>query len=177
LEQVLPHLVKEVQHPAQYDSLGVETAPAVNGKAVHYVGLIPYSIGAINEQQSTITQLTERIAVLEEQVAACCYAAGSDGQRANAGGTPTEDLRHTDLFIIPNPVADLTRLRYTIATPGRTRLEVADANGRVLEVLEEAVREVGAFEYGWNTQGLAPGSYHCTLYLNDALVVKKAVKL
>ncbi|MBK9274360.1 MAG: T9SS type A sorting domain-containing protein [Flavobacteriales bacterium] len=81
------------------------------------------------------------------------------------------------MIIVPNPVADHTQLRYTLATPGRTRLEVSDASGKRLEVLEEAVREAGAYTHDWTTTDLVPGTYHVTLYLNDSFVVKKAVKV
>ncbi|MBP6699370.1 MAG: tail fiber domain-containing protein, partial [Flavobacteriales bacterium] len=169
VEQVLPHLVRNVAQPAVLDSLGNELSPAMELKAMNYEGLIPYLIGAIQEQQQQIT-------AMQQDLAACCANDGTTDQRSMSGGTGSSDLKHTDLFIIPNPVADLTRLRYTIATPGRTRLEITDAQGRI-ELLEDAVREVGTFEYGWNTEDLVPGTYHCTLYVNDTFVVKKAVKV
>ena len=177
VEQVLPHLVRDVAQPAVLDSLGNEISPAMDLKAMNYEGLIPYTIGAINEQQATIVQLNDRIATLEQQVAACCANDGSNDQRSMSGGTGASDVKHTDLFIIPNPVADLTQLRYTIAIPGRTRLEVADDHGKRLEVLEEAVRAVGTFEHSWNTRFLAPGMYHVTLLVDGAPLVKKAVKV
>jgi len=97
--------------------------------------------------------------------------------KASAGHAGAGEALRTDLFILPNPVADLTQLRYTVAAPGCTRLEVSDASGKRLEVLEEAVREVGSYTHHWTTTDLAPGTYHCTLYLNDSFVVKKAVKV
>lgn len=184
VQQVFPHLVRDVIQPALLDSLGNEITPAMELKAMNYEGLIPYTIGAINETQTVIAQMNDRIATLEEQLATvqedlavCCANDGSDDQRSMMGGSDAGDVKHTDLFIIPNPVADLTQLRYTIATPGRTRLEISDSQGKRIEVLEEAVREVGTFEHTWNTQDLMPGTYHCTLFVNDAFVVKKAVKV
>ncbi len=177
LQQVLPHLVRQAKRPGMTDSVGNVIAAPIDLLAVNYEGMIPYTIGAINEQQAIIVQLNERIETLEQQVAACCTNSGGDGQRSMSGGTGAIDVKHTDLFIIPNPVADLTQLRYTIAAPGRTRLEIADSQGKRVEVLEEAVREVGSFVYDWNTQDLAPGTYQCILYVNDAFVVKKAVKV
>ncbi len=35
----------------------------------------------------------------------------------------------------------------------------------------------GVFSFRWNTLLLAAGTYHCTLYVNDEPLVKKAVKL
>lgn len=94
-------------------------------------------------------------------------------QGAGAYGT----ARETDLRIIPNPVAASTQLRCTVASEARVRLEVSDAMGRMIEVLEEGQRGAGEFTHQWNTSGLAPGTYYCTLLVNDEVIVKRAVKL
>ena len=72
---------------------------------------------------------------------------------------PNDTLLTTDLRIIPNPVAANTQLRCTLASEGRVRLEVSDAMGRMIEVLEEGQRGAGEFTHQWNTSGLAPGTY------------------
>ncbi|MBK9274122.1 MAG: tail fiber domain-containing protein [Flavobacteriales bacterium] len=188
LQQVLPQLVTDVTFPEQRDSLGNVITAAFDYKAVNYVGFTPYLISAGQElagiteaQQTTINTLQDQISTLQQDLATCCADHGStDGRSmspgAGAGARAGEALR-TDLFIVPNPVADHTQLRYTVATPGRTRLEVSDASGKRLELLEEAVREAGAYTHDWTTTNLAPGTYHVTLYLNDSYVVKKAVKV
>ena len=171
LEQVLPQLVKDVSMAAQFDSTGVQIAPARTLKAVNYTGLIPYLVAAMQEQNARIDQL-------QQQLDQCCNDGTMDGhsmqQGAGSGSTGTMD---TDLRIVPNPIAASTQLRYTVGTPGRVRLEVSDNTGRVIEVLEEATRSTGNFTYEWNTQQLAAGTYFCTLYVNDEPLVKKAVKL
>ncbi len=177
LAVVLPHLVQPAHRPAITDSSGNEVFPAQDLMTVNYQGLIPYLIGAVQELKSDKDALQDQVTAMQQDLAACCTNDGSGDQRSMSSGAGGMKAAHTDLFIIPNPVADLTQLRYTIATPGRTRLEIADSQGKRIEVLEEAVRDNGTFEYGWNTQGLAPGTYHCTLYLNDTFVVKKAVKV
>ncbi len=188
VEQAMPHLVRAVTRPAVLDTAGMEVAPAMTYKTVNYSGIIPYLIGAIHELKATNDAQQAQISTLQQDLATCCAAQGSTDERgmspgarlrqgfgdANAGAG--EALR-TDLFIVPNPVADHTQLRYTVATPGRTRLEVSDAGGKRLVVLEEAVREVGAYTHDWTTTDLAPGTYHVTLFLNDSFVVKKAVKV
>jgi hypothetical protein len=190
LQAVLPDLVRPVIHPAKVDSMGNVIHPAVELLAVNYDGLIPVLVAATNEHtnemsalQDQVSQLQQQLAALQQDLATCCAAHGntdgrsmSPGAGAGAGAGAGEALR-TDLFIVPNPVADHTQLRYTVATPGRTRLEVSDAGGKRLEVLEEAVREAGAYTHDWTTTDLAPGTYHVTLFLNDSFVVKKAVKV
>jgi len=186
LQQVLPQLVTDVTFPEQRDSLGNVVTAAFDYKAVNYVGFTPYLISAVQElagiteaQQATISTLQNELSTLQQDLATCCSAQGGTLQREMipGAGTGASEALRTDLHIIPNPVADLTQLRYTVATPGRTRLEVSDSNGKRLEVLEEAVREVGSYSHAWNTTDLAPGTYHCTLYLNDSFVVKKAAKV
>lgn len=190
LQQVLPHLVREAHRPEVTDPSGNVISAAADLLTVNYEGIIPYLIGAIHELKATNDAQQAQISTLQQDLATCCAAHGSTDGRgmspgagarlrqgfgdANAGAG--EALR-TDLFIVPNPVADHTQLRYTVATPGRTRLEVSDASGKRLEVLEEAVREAGAYTHDWTTTDLAPGTYHVTLYLNDSFVVKKAVKV
>lgn len=46
---VFPNLVYESLHPAQYDSLGVMTSPAVPYKSLNYVAMIPLNTAAIIE--------------------------------------------------------------------------------------------------------------------------------
>ena len=74
-------------------------------------------------------------------------------------------------------MADRTELRYTVGTEGSVRLSIAAPDGRNILVQDEGTRATGTYSYGWDTTALAPGTYHCTLYVNGELVVRKAVKL
>ncbi|MBL8011622.1 MAG: tail fiber domain-containing protein, partial [Flavobacteriales bacterium] len=181
--QVIPAVVSSTTVPEEVDSLGNVIHAAMSVEGINYTAMIPLLVAGFKEQQATISSLQDQLAAMQQDLASCCADRSGSEQRgailgsgAGAGAGASEALR-TDLHIIPNPVADLTQLRYTVATPGRTRLEVSDSNGKRLEVLEEAVREVGSYSHAWNTTDLAPGTYHCTLYLNDSFVVKKAVKV
>ncbi|HMR29237.1 MAG TPA: tail fiber domain-containing protein, partial [Flavobacteriales bacterium] len=120
LQAVLPNLVRTVNHPAVLDTLGNVIHPAVSFKAVNSDGLIPILVGASNEHttelntlQDQVSQLQQQIATLQQDLATCCSAHGSaDGRGmstgAGAGAGAGEALR-TDLFIVPNPVADHTQ--------------------------------------------------------------------
>jgi hypothetical protein len=137
---------------------------------VNYEGIIPYLVGAVQEQNARIDQL-------QAQLAQCCSTGATDSRSMQQGTGSSSTGMETDLRIIPNPVAANTLLRYTVGTPGRVRLEVSDGMGRVIEVLEESTRSTGEFTYDWNTQQLSAGTYYCTLFVNDEPLVKKAVKL
>ncbi len=167
VQQVLPSLVKQKIQPALQDTMGNIVQPELSILTVNYVGMIPYLI-ADNKR------LQERLDVMQEQIAACC-AAGTDPRSTSKGGST--ELLETDLRIIPNPVADQTELRYTVGAEGRVRLEITDASGRMIQTQDEGVRSTGTYSYGWDTTLLAPGTYHCTLYVDDERLVEKAVKL
>ena len=168
LEEQFPEMVADIVHPARYDSTGAELTAALPFKAVNTSGLLPLAIEALKRQEARIGQL-------EEMVAACCDARA--GTRAVTNSTGAGASLETDLRIIPNPVADQTELRYTVGTAGRVRLEITDASGRAIQLQEEGMRSTGTFSFGWDTTLLAPGTYFCTLYVNDEPLVKKAVKL
>ena len=127
----------------QFDSSGVQIAPARTLKAVNYTGLIPYLVAAMQEQNTRIDQL-------QQQLAQCCNDGAIGGHSMQQGAGSSEGTMDTDLRIVPNPVAANTQLRYTVGTPGRVRLEVTDNSGRVIEVLEEATRNAGSFTYDWS---------------------------
>ena len=175
VEQVLPQLVSTVHDPAELDSLGAVVHPAEETKAVNYIGLIPVLIGAVKEQQAMIVALQQDLEEVRADLGQCCHNQGMAERAGNSASTHV--LLETDLRIIPNPVADRTELRYTVAMEGAVRLEISDANGRMIQVQDEGTRSTGTFTCGWDTTSLAAGTYFCTLYVNDEPLVKKAVKL
>ncbi|TSJ46729.1 tail fiber domain-containing protein [Fluviicola chungangensis] len=58
VETVFPNLVHESLHPAQYDSLGVETFPAVPYKSLNYNAMIPVNTMAIIELNEKVDRAT-----------------------------------------------------------------------------------------------------------------------
>jgi hypothetical protein len=70
--------------------------------------------------------------------------------------------------IAPNPSNPTTKIRFTVAEPGRVVLVVFDVTGRVVRVLVNGWRERGRYEITWdgrNTLGeeVASGVYLCRL--------------
>jgi hypothetical protein len=57
LQTLIPSLVKEFTHPAKKDTINNIIYPELTFKGVNYSGLIPYLIGAIQEQQTQIENL------------------------------------------------------------------------------------------------------------------------
>jgi hypothetical protein len=58
VETVFPNLVHESLHPAQYDSLGVQTFPAVPYKSLNYNAMIPVNTMAIIELNQKVDRAT-----------------------------------------------------------------------------------------------------------------------
>jgi len=170
---VLPALVRDTRVEAVMDTAGMELSPAVQYKAVNYAGLVPYLIGAFQQQQATITQM-------QAQLAACCAAnpgMAPGGNGALKAAPATGEVKEQRLLIIPNPVADLTTLEYYVPQAGKVSLSITTSDGKPMGTLREEQAEAGAYTYQWNTTKLAAGTYFCTYLLDGAVVVKRAVKV
>ncbi len=77
VQEVLPHLVEMAHHPASYGEDGTIVSEGMDLLAVNYIGLMPYLIGAIQEQhqeltatESTNAALTDRLAEQDARIAA-----------------------------------------------------------------------------------------------------------
>ena len=171
VEEVLPMLVTEALHPAEFDPDGAEVHPAIAFKAVNYTGLIPYLVLSLQRQH-------ERLAQLEQALQACCTA-GSDYDQRN--GVFDEELSDPAsrrlLTIAPNPFTEQTTVSYTLERGGRAMLLMNGSDGKHLQVLEEGARSAGQYQYVWHTAHLASGVYYVTLLLDGEPLVKRAVKV
>lgn len=178
VQEVLPALVKRAVLPAQLDSTGEQVYPAVEFLSLNYTELIPLLIAGFKEQSARIDEQNARLASLEEQLAACCSNpdGGTRSMPLGPAGTLEEGTgRH--LLIQPNPFNEATTVSYTLERAGRMQLLVNSADGKQLNVLEEAQRSAGDYRYEWNTSALKAGMYYVTLLLDGQPVVKKAVKV
>lgn len=191
LEEVLPNLVKQTTLPAQYDTLGNEIAEAVEYKSVNYVGLIPYLIAGIQEQEQhigaledvidsqnqTLAQVLDQLNDLQQQINNCCSADGdknfeSDNENQNPG--LGENILHQNN---PNPFGSQTTISYELEQGGKVMLNIFDKNGKPLATLVEAEQQAGEYRYEWDASGLPAGIYNYALYVDGELLVKKAIKL
>ena len=200
LETVFPEMVLQTTHPASYDSLGVEIAPEIPFKAVNLAGITPMLVAALQEEHGVIhamstaqdaqtaevenlrTELEEqriRLDALEALLSSCCAAHGA---LQNGGGEEYHDERslgNSDrlLRIAPNPFETQTTVYYQLEKTGRMQLLANSADGKQLQVLQEANLEAGNYQYEWATGDLAPGVYYVTLLLDGMPVTKRAVKI
>ena len=108
------------------------TGTNVSYLAVNYIGIIPYLIGAANEQKHTIDSLlninnslktndsilSSRIDMLEQMINNCCAATGNTSRKADK--SIDVELSSENTIILnqndPNPFAEQTRISYFIPT-------------------------------------------------------------
>jgi hypothetical protein len=205
LEEVLPHLVRSVTHQDEVDEEGNLTSAGGTHKAVNYIGMIPYLVGAFNEQrvalveaqatnvdmsnrlasqEASLNAVREELAHMREALAACCAVTPGDPRLLTTppANTP-DDLNKAlegdarNLHIQPNPFTERTTLHYRLERAGRMQLLANSADGKSLKVLQEAALEAGTYQFDWETGDLNPGVYYVTLLLDGEPLVKKAVKV
>lgn len=85
---------------------------------------------------------------------------------------------------VPNPFNPTTTIRYSIPVPGRVRLKIYDAAGRLVRTLvdEEQSPRAGVFRVNWNGTNdagreVASGVYFCRLTMKGYSQTKKMVIL
>ena len=180
VEELLPALVSNTSIAAELDSLGEVISPAIEYKALNYAGFAPYLVGAIQELSQRNDAMAEELASMREQLASCCARGDADGTRGSVttadalANAPDADRK---LRIVPNPFSEPPTVFYTLDRSGRMQLIANSADGKELNVLQEATLQAGDYRYAWDTTALAPGMYYVTLFLEGKPIVKKAVKV
>lgn len=173
VEAVLPHLVRTIHRPADIDSLGNEVHPAMDFKAVSYLGLIPYLIGAVQE----LKQGNDALAAI---VANCC-ALHDDGtilhNLENTATSVASTREQGRLLVHPNPFTKVTTIALAVEMASAVTMVVMSAKGELVTTLELGKAPAGIFTYEWNTGHLAAGQYIITLLLNGQPEVAHVVKL
>ncbi|HQV52684.1 MAG: tail fiber domain-containing protein [Flavobacteriales bacterium] len=191
LETVFPEMVMQTSQPAMVDSVGNEIYAAIPFKAVNLSGLTPYLVAAFQEQQQQLAdaeatndalndqlqQVMDRLDAMEQSVANCC---ASHGAIQNGGVEIDEKTLNSNdryLRIAPNPFETQTTIFYQLDQGGRMQLVANSADGKQLQVLQEASLEAGNYQYEWATGDLAPGVYYITLLVDAKPITKRVVKI
>lgn len=184
LEEVFPHLVRNVSTPSRYDSVGVIIQESQSLKAINYNGIIPINTAAIQEQQGIIqnqqNQINELQSTVNELMAlveSCC--AQMDDAKTN---TPGNDIRlnqeKTELKQNrPNPFEINTTIDYSLAEGGEVVLAVYNDKGQLVAQLDQGLKASGSYSVLWSANNISQGVYYYSLKVNGVELVKKAVKL
>jgi hypothetical protein len=136
VESILPQLVSSIGVIPRKNQNGTldTTGCSQAFKAVNYVGLIPYLIGAVQEQQNKVDSLANALEELNNQVNNCC---------ANASHLRiSHDVELSDLKTIilnqnsPNPFSEETYISYNIpSNVSKAMIMIYDKTGTLLKSL------------------------------------------
>jgi hypothetical protein len=77
----------------------------------------------------------------------------------------------------PNPFNPSTKISYTLATKGMTRLSVYDVLGREVAVLVNEVQIAGSHDVTFNAKNLSSGIYFCKLMSSETMTTMKMLLL
>jgi hypothetical protein len=82
----------------------------------------------------------------------------------------------------PNPFNPSTIIRFELASSVRVRLQIYNARGELVRLLEDREREPGRYEVGWNGENeqgerVSSGVYFCRLSAGNKTFTKKMVLL
>lgn len=72
------------------------------------------------------------------------------------------------LSAYPNPFRTFTRIRYNLTDDANNvRVEITDALGRRIDVIEQGKRQKGEYTFMWNKPNLAAASYYVRVYVDN----------
>jgi hypothetical protein len=74
--------------------------------------------------------------------------------------------------IYPNPVNEYAEISFNLDKPAVTRIELHDALGQLVQVLQEGSVSSGINAINFNAKNLASGIYYCTLTVNGKAYTK-----
>jgi len=193
VEDVLPDVVMEFVHPAEYDSAGVEIHPTMTFKGLDYEQFIPILIAnaksqneIINTQDSLITDLNERLTLLEDCLDGIlpwlCSMSSSAIETMDEG--TQEDLENSlnvtlsngqNIILdqnVPNPFAERTTITYTLPDAvQQAQIMFYDVNGQLINTVDVQTRGKGQLNvYGAD---LSTGIYTYTLVADGKIVATK----
>lgn len=73
----------------------------------------------------------------------------------------------------PNPFSDMTTIKYCVPRRTRIALTIYGADGEVVHLLMDEIKEPGTYEVVWDAKNVAHGIYKYELRAADYQAVKK----
>lgn len=193
-ETVIPNVVKDVIHPASYDTLGTMISPAFTFKTVDYQKIIPLLIAGYKSQQSKIdslkdqndaqdsinnslqTQLNQLAGLIND----CCN--NRSGNAGSMSGIFSQDIDLKDgqsIVLeqnIPNPFAEQTTINYFLPeSVVKAQMLFYNAQGKLIQSVDLTQKGKGSLNVF--ASDLSNGIYTYTLVADGKIIeTKKMLK-
>jgi hypothetical protein len=175
LEMVLPELVNSLKVPPSVDSTGNvdTTGTSESYKAINYVGIIPYLIQGMKEQQEIIQEM-------QAQLDNCCNSGNRqmnpDGEQH--GNSIDIELSNAKAIVlnqnVPNPFAEQTSISYFITDDvKKAQIFFYDNRGTILKIVD--INEKGAGQINVFAADLSSGHYTYTLIADGKVIESKTM--
>jgi hypothetical protein len=200
IEQVIPSIVREVTHPAMYDTLGIETSAAFSYKVVDMSQLVPLMLNDLQKKSILIDTLTNYIDTLQSQVGSLtarldllenCLTSLIPGLCTGQAALPlngnntsvnvqTLGLSDRNSIVldqnVPNPFAQSTIIPYYLPSPVvKAQMHFYDAAGKLVNSLELDGRGEGKLSVF--AEDLTSGTYTYALVADGQVVdTKRMIK-
>lgn len=158
VEDVLPQLVGSAVHPERLDSSGALVSPSVTYKTLNYMGLIPFLVKTVQEQQAQIDSLMNNNARFQ----------------SGAQNLPTQSITLTSkscmLFQnVPNPFGEVTSISYYLPESVMyAEIVFYDTYGN--EIHRAALHNRGKAKLDITAKELASGIYSYSLIADGKVV-------
>jgi hypothetical protein len=200
IEQVIPSIVREVTHPAIYDTLGMETSAAFTYKVVDMSQLVPLMLNDLQKKSLVIETLNNQIDTLEASVASLttrldllenCLSSLIPGLCTEQSALPlniadgvtniqTVGLSDRNAIVldqnVPNPFAESTIIRYHLPKSViKAQIHFYDAAGKLVNSIQIDGRGEGQLSVF--AQDLSSGTYTYALVADGQVMdTKRMIK-
>ena len=118
----------------------------------------------------------QNIAIIDSDI----YAATSTGlwkyKIGTLGLTDTKKYQSLSISIYPNPIGNQSTIQFSLEHTASVKLDVTDALGRIIDVVDEAVFDAGTHRISYDATRLKAGIYYFRLRADGKSCIRVVVK-
>ena len=108
------------------------------------------------------------IICIKEFEYSCLAKQGMPGESGASGGNASGIIQQ--MSAVPNPASDVVTISYEIAEAGSVNLDLFNAVGEKVAVIDQGAKNVGVQTVQYSAGTLASGTYYARLMVNGAVV-------
>jgi flagellar hook assembly protein FlgD len=194
IEPILPDLVTNCIHPAEYDSIGNMVTDSIHYKVLKYEAFIPILIEGMKEQQNEIDSLENILNSYQTQFAmldSLLQVVNNISNNYSSNSNQNNMIKNFEIVYksynenentilyqnTPNPFKEITEFSYYLSNNGEVVFEIHDQYGKLIQVLANEQQSEGKHIINWDSNNLESGVYYYSLKVNGETLVKKAIKI